>query len=73
LSIKLPPNKQQKEIIELVDKILELNKELQKVGKLSDKGEKLQEEINKIDKEIDQKVYELYGLTLEEIKLVESS
>ena len=33
----------------------------------------LQSEINKTDKEIDQMVYELYGLTEEEIKIVEES
>jgi len=32
----------------------------------------LQEQINKTDKEIDQMVYELYGLSEEEIKIVES-
>jgi type II restriction/modification system DNA methylase subunit YeeA len=31
----------------------------------------LQSEINKTDKEIDQMVYELYGLTEEEIEIVE--
>ena len=30
-------------------------------------------EIDKTDKEIDQMVYELYGLTEEEIKIVENS
>jgi len=33
----------------------------------------LKSEIDKIDKEIDEKVYELYGLTDEEIKVVESN
>ena len=33
----------------------------------------LQESINKTDKEIDQMVYQLYGLTDEEIKIVEDS
>jgi peptidoglycan hydrolase CwlO-like protein len=32
----------------------------------------LQSEIEKTDKEIDQMVYELYGLTEEEIKIVEN-
>jgi len=73
LPIKKATEKQEKDIIELVDKILELNKELQRVEELSDKGKRLQEEINRIDKEIDQKVYELYGLTTEEIKIVEET
>ena len=33
----------------------------------------LKTEIEKTDKEIDQMVYKLYGLTKEEIKIVESS
>ena len=33
----------------------------------------LQSEIDRVDKEIDQMVYELYGLTEEEIKIVEES
>jgi hypothetical protein len=32
----------------------------------------LKAEIEKTDKEIDQEVYELYGLTKEEIKIVEN-
>ena len=34
---------------------------------------KLKAEIEKIDKEIDQMVYELYGLTQEEIEIVENA
>jgi len=33
----------------------------------------LQSQINQTDREIDQLVYELYGLTEEEIKIVEES
>ena len=33
----------------------------------------LKSEIEKTDKEIDQMVYELYGLSVEEIKIVEES
>lgn len=33
----------------------------------------LQQEINRLDHEIDQIVYELYGLTEDEIKIVEES
>ena len=42
---------------------------------LNDKTELLniQEEINKTDKEIDEMVYKLYGLTDEEIKIVEGN
>ena len=37
------------------------------------KAVELQTEINRIDNQIDQMVYELYGLTEEEIKIVEQS
>ena len=37
------------------------------------KAQDLQNQINQTDKEIDQMVYELYGLTEEEIKIVENS
>ena len=35
------------------------------------KALELKAEVDRIDKEIDQMVYELYGLTTEEIKVVE--
>lgn len=37
------------------------------------KAQELQSEITRIDQEIDRLVYELYGLTEEEIKIVEGS
>jgi hypothetical protein len=37
------------------------------------KAQILKSEINRIDREIDQMVYELYGLTEEEIRIVEDS
>ena len=37
------------------------------------KAQTLKSEIEKTDKEIDQMVYELYGLTEEEIKIVEET
>ena len=36
-------------------------------------AQQLKEEIDKTDREIDQMVYELYGLTEDEIKIVEES
>ena len=38
-----------------------------------EKWEKLKKEIESTDREIDKRVYELYGLTEEEIKIVEES
>ena len=37
------------------------------------KALELKAEIDRIDKEIDQMVYELYGLTKEEIEIIEQS
>jgi hypothetical protein len=38
-----------------------------------EEAQTLKYEINKTDKEIDQMVYELYGLTKKEIEIVENS
>lgn len=70
ISIFLGDEKQQEIIINMVDKIIILNKELREITENSDKWQKLKEEIEKTDKLIDQKIYELYGLTEEEIKVV---
>lgn len=62
---------QQKTIISLVEKILLLNKKFYGVEKNSNEWEKLKTEIEKTDTKIDQEVYKLYGLTNEEVKVVE--
>ena len=51
--------------------MLDFSEELQKHQKGSERYKKIKEEIEKTDKIIDQKVYELYGLTEEEIKIIE--
>lgn len=56
----------------LSQKMLDFNKQLVSIPKDSDKWNLVKEEIEKTDKLIDQKVYELYGLTEEEIKIVEN-
>ena len=61
-------------IVKRVDKMLSLNKRLNEIGgKKTEESAKIWEAINKSDKEIDQLVYKLYGLTKEEIKIVEGS
>ncbi|MGC9310880.1 MAG: hypothetical protein ACP5E4_04130 [Candidatus Aenigmatarchaeota archaeon] len=51
---------------------LERHKRLNELGeKLTDERAKLEEEIRETDKKIDALVYELYGLTDEEIRIVE--
>jgi hypothetical protein len=63
---------EQQPLIKLVDKMLSLNKRLVEIGdKNTDEKQKIKQEIEKTDREIDQLVYKLYGLTEEEIKIVE--
>ncbi len=55
---------------------LSLNEEaewMQYFNEQIEKAQSLKAEINKTDKEIDQMVYELYGLTEEEIEIVEEA
>jgi len=64
--------KKHDDLVLLVDKMLDLNKQLQKFGdKITDERKRLESEIQKTDKQIDELVYQLYGLTAEEIKIVE--
>ncbi len=57
-------------LVALVDKMLELHKQLQKANFDSEK-EPIQRQIAATDKKIDELVYKLYGLTREEIDIVE--
>ncbi len=58
-------------IVHSASKIINLNKSLIKANTPQEK-ESLQRQIDATDREIDRLVYELYGLTEEEIKIVES-
>ncbi|MCX6122638.1 MAG: N-6 DNA methylase [Ignavibacteriales bacterium] len=58
------------DLVSLVEKMLEFNKQLQKAHFDSEK-EPIERQIAATDKKIDDIVYELYGLTEEEIKIVE--
>jgi len=62
--------KKHDEIVKHVETMLELNKEQQK-AKMPEEQEQLKQRISYTDKKIDKLVYELYGLTEEEIKVVE--
>ena len=57
----------------MVDKILGLNKEFQNILENSNKWNAMKEEIEKTDKKIDGEVYGIYGLTQEEIAILENS
>ena len=63
------------EIVALVEKMLALQKERQSVRREDDldKVRNLEREIVRVDAEIDRRVYVLYGLTDEEIKIVEGN
>jgi len=58
-------------LVKLVEEMLELQKERAEVGELDDRRHALKRRIEQVDKEIDELVYELYGLTEEEIRIVE--
>ena len=60
------------DLVKLADKMTKLNNELQEIPENSNKWNSIKEEIVKTDKIIDQKVYELYGLGEEEIKIIEA-
>ena len=61
------------EIVKLVEKMLALQKERQTVRREDDldRVRNLERQIAQVDEEIDQRVYALYGLTEEEIKIIE--
>lgn len=61
----------EKIIVELVDKMLELNQDLQKEKQGTNKHNHLQSEITRTNKIIDEKVYKLYGLSKKEIEIIE--
>ena len=72
--IKKPTNTQEIEITEHVGKMLQLNEKLNKIGdKLTDERHRLEEETKRIDAEIDNLVYEIYGLDEAEKETIENS
>jgi len=74
LPIKLPTSKsQEQKIIGLVEQMLELQKKIHSEGISGNEKEQLEQQIKNVDYEIDEEVYRLYGLTKDEIKVVEGS
>ncbi len=74
LPIRTIPESQQQPIIQLVNEMLSLNKRLNEIGdKKIDERWNIEEKIRKTDAEIDQMVYKLYGLTEEEIRIIEET
>jgi predicted nucleic acid-binding Zn-ribbon protein len=59
-------------MVELVEAMLRLHKDLEEV-KTQHEREAIERQIAAADEQIDHLVYELYGLTDEEIKIVEEA
>lgn len=68
LPIKQAPNKQQSVIVNLVDKIISLNKELATIEN-EEKQSSIQEKIDKVDEEIDVQIWQLYGMSNNQIRI----
>lgn len=63
---------QKDKIVYLVNKMFSFNNRLNEIGEIrTDEKERLEKEIKETDAQIDKEVYELYGLTDEEIRIVE--
>ncbi|MCX7909134.1 MAG: N-6 DNA methylase [Ignavibacteria bacterium] len=61
-------------LIFLADRMLDLNRKLNEIGvKFTDERLKIEEEIRSIDEQIDRLVYQIYGLTEEEIRIIEDN
>ena len=65
--------KTEQRIVSLVDQMLQLQKKYHDSKTIGNEKERLKQQIDAIDYEIDQEVYKLYGLTKEEINIVEES
>ena len=63
----------QEKLISLIDNLIAIQKKIHDERVSGGEKERLEQQIQNIDYEIDQEVYKLYGLTKEEIKIVEDS
>ena len=63
----------QNQLIKLVDKIISLNNQLMKTEDKTNRTIDLEDEIKRTDKEINEEVYEIYGIKEEERKFIEDS
>ena len=71
--IKISSKEQQKIIVKLTDQMLSLQKRYHEQKLSGNEKERLEQQIKNLDYEIDQEVYELYGITKEEQKIIEDS
>lgn len=68
-----PPDTDKQKIISLVNQMLSLQKEFHNPKITGTKKERLEQQIKNTDYEIDEEVYNLYGVTEEEKKIIEES
>jgi len=73
LPARFVDKEKQSRIVSLVERIIKLNKEIHEIPENSNKWNSIKSEIEKTDKKIDEEVYKLYGLTPEEIEIVEEA
>jgi type I restriction-modification system DNA methylase subunit len=74
LPIKRISITEQERFARFVDKMLVLNQDLNKIGdKRTDERTRIEEEIKKTDAKIDELVYDIYGITESEKKIIEDS
>ena len=74
LPIAIVDDRKELRIVELVSKIEKLNKRLlQFKDKAIDEKVRLEKEIEKVDNQIDKEVFKIYGLSKEEIEIIEAS
>ena len=74
MNLIIPRDECRKRLNIYSEKQSKFNKELLRLkNKPTDSKIRLEEEITALDEQIDQEVYKLYGLTKEEMKIVEES
>jgi hypothetical protein len=74
IPIKMAPAMEQKEVVDLVINIMDVNEQLVKYrDKDTDKRQELVTESGKINAQIDSLVYKIYGITEKEKKAIEES
>jgi adenine-specific DNA-methyltransferase len=66
-----PDEKDQEQIAQLVDRIIELYQNFRNTSMNTDRWHSLKSEIEKVEQQIDDAIYKLYGLTDEEIRTIE--
>jgi len=64
---------EQEDIATIVDTIMARNAEFHKTSVNTDKWHSLKNEVEKLERQIDEEVYKLYGLTNEEIRIIEEA